>query len=165
MKWINESSLKWIQLSRFSRDYELRDSRGEVHAKLSFSTLFGRNAMAQLEGSQWEFRTEGLWRPRVIVTPRGGGKPEATMTMAPLGWAGKGRIEFRDGKIVDWAPRTLVHGQVYEMTDTEGQKVLGFHKPWLRQAADKNRLTGEIKCYVKHNFHDLLLLLPIYMNG
>ncbi|MEQ1875745.1 MAG: hypothetical protein ABL958_03805 [Bdellovibrionia bacterium] len=158
-----EGSLVWIQLSRFARDYELRDPNGTIKAKFSFKGLFTKDAIAEAGIRAWTFRTMGIWRPKVIALERGESKPSFQMTMAPLGWAGRGEIQ-QGQKQFSWNSKTLFHDRGWELTEPSGRVVLTCRKPWLRQPNDTNRFMCEIKLD-SEMLDESILFLPLYMNG
>ena len=163
------AALRWMRLSRFERVYELRDEIGAAYGHVRFERLVGRNATAQIGGTNWRLNTTGVWRPKTRIFQDGGLDPIAVFERFPLGWAGRGTLSLNDGTKYFWSSASLFSDRRWHFIELPArQVVIAFRRPILRQAGMKDLLMAEIQrssAPASDDVAGLLTALGMYLLG
>src|SRR5262249_7418034 len=87
--------LEWIQPRATRRDFELKDGEATV-ARLSFRSLFGSYATAEVAEGSWTFKRVGFWQTYVSIRVAGSDAEIAGFRNST--WKFGGTLELPDGR-------------------------------------------------------------------
>lgn len=125
-------TLRWAAPRLFAGSWELRDSSGNLYARLL--RLPGLRFRARLESvtGVWNFAPRGWWRGDAIAVPEGGGP----MAVFRSGWWFGGTVTLEGGRVVGWRRQGLWRSWRFERESLKPLIAFRSRFPSLRASAD-----------------------------
>jgi hypothetical protein len=116
--------LQWVQANSWQRSFDLKDSAGEVVARLTRPGWFSQVGEVEAPGNRWRFEPYGFWKRRIRV--RSVGTDEVIAEFTPDNWnMHNGTLRFSDGRCFHWRLSNL-WGSKWAWTTEDGEPILGY---------------------------------------
>lgn len=132
---LENQNLRWVQISGWRYDYELRDEEGSVVATIKRPHWWSSNGEVDAVGNRWRFERKGFWKTRILITSIG--TDEQVGEYHP-DWSGGGKLTLTDGREFEWKSFNFWNSK-WGWTTPDDIPVVGF------QVGGFFRSNGEIK--------------------
>jgi hypothetical protein len=122
----DDATLHWRQPDATAWHFLLQAAGGRTLGRLSMDAWSGSKGSAATAGGAWHFRSEGFWRPRMVV--QAGDADVATLQMDNP-WIGtRAALVAGDGHpIATWVMASVLGGDV-SWQDAEGAPLITFRR-------------------------------------
>ncbi len=161
--WLRQRIFEWTQPGSPGEGYVLM-AGGERAGGFWFEHWSHASAEGETPFGRWQFKREGFWRPRFVVTQKETGEEVAVYT--PRWSATEGTLQTADGRRYHWGVRSFWGGE-HILTDESGATVFiitrgleNFRWPDLFRQQGTVRREGTVH---DGKTHSILLLFAWWM--